>query len=125
MCHHPPVLCRARKALPPIGHCQGTLVAAIEVSILQKHQRVDFIWFKYLLKQALAMSMRFSLFLQPIKSKAKGATSSFQLVPQHKRKIQPTKKMSTMTAPRRPSQAKEKGPKKPSEAKKDPPNAVR
>lgn len=125
MCHHPPVLCRARKALPPIGHCQGILVAAIEVSILQKHQRVDFIWFKYLLKQALAMSMRFSLFLQPIKSKAKGATGSFQLVPQHKRKIQPTKKMSTMTAPRRPSQAKEKGPKKPSEAKKDPSNAVR
>ncbi|XP_004401430.1 PREDICTED: histone H1oo-like [Odobenus rosmarus divergens] len=43
-----------------------------------------------------------------------------QLVPKHKRKVQP-KKTPIMTAPRKPSEAKEKVPKKPREAK-DPPN---
>lgn len=43
------------------------------------------------------------------------------MVPKHKRKVQP-RKTSTMTAPRKPSEAKEKVPKKPREAKQDPPN---
>ncbi|XP_043409182.1 LOW QUALITY PROTEIN: histone H1.8-like [Prionailurus bengalensis] len=50
--------------------------------------------------------------------KAKGITEHLTL---HKRKVQPGK-TSTMTAPRRPGEAKEKGPKQPTEAKKDPPN---
>uniref|UniRef100_A0A8I5N787 H1.8 linker histone n=1 Tax=Papio anubis TaxID=9555 RepID=A0A8I5N787_PAPAN len=49
------------------------------------------------------------------------ASQQDQLVPKHKRKIQP-RKMAPPTAPRRVGEAKGKGPKKPSEAKEDPPN---
>ncbi|XP_030164955.1 LOW QUALITY PROTEIN: histone H1.8-like [Lynx canadensis] len=49
--------------------------------------------------------------------KAKGITEHLTL---HKRKVQPGK-TSTLTAPRRPGEAKEKGPKQPTDAKKDPP----
>uniref|UniRef100_A0A8C7ELI5 Uncharacterized protein n=1 Tax=Neovison vison TaxID=452646 RepID=A0A8C7ELI5_NEOVI len=59
--------------------------------------------------------------IRPTNSKARGATGSFKLVPKHKRKVQP-RKTSTKTAPRKPSEAKEKVPKKPREAKKDPSN---
>lgn len=46
----------------------------------------------------------------------------YQLVPKHKRKVQP-RKTSAMTATRRPGEAKEKGHKKPRETKKDTPNS--
>ena len=82
---------------------------------------VAIIWLKDLLKQTLATGMNHSLPVRPTNAKVKGAPGSFKLVSKHKSKVQP-RKTSTMTAPWRPHEAREKGPKKPSKAKKDPPN---
>ncbi|XP_045668239.1 histone H1.8 [Ursus americanus] len=118
---HPPMLRMVLEALQAGEQRRGTSVAAIKVHILQKYPTVDVLRLKYLLKQALATGVRRGLLVRPPNSKARGATGSFKLVPKHKRKVQP-RKTSTMTAPRKPSEAKEKVPKKPREAKQDPPN---
>ncbi|XP_035577892.1 LOW QUALITY PROTEIN: histone H1.8-like [Zalophus californianus] len=121
-CCHPPVLRMVLEGPLQAGERRrGTSVAAIKVYILQKYPTVDVLRLKYLLKQALATGMHRSLLVRLTNSKARGATGSFKLVPKHKRKVQP-KKTPIMTAPRKPSEAKEKVPKKPREAKKDLPN---
>ncbi|XP_004738751.1 histone H1.8 [Mustela putorius furo] len=118
---HPPVLRMVLEALQAGEQRRGTSVAAIKLYILQKYPMADSLRFKHLLKQALATGMHRGLLIRPTNSKARGATGSFKLVPKHKRKV-PPRKTSTKTAPRKPSEAKEKVPKKPREAKKDPSN---
>ncbi|XP_047564507.1 histone H1.8 [Lutra lutra] len=118
---HPPVLRMVLEALQAGEQRRGTSVAAIKLYILQNYPMADSLRFKHLLKQALATGVHRGLLIRPTNSKARGATGSFKLVPKHKRKVQP-RKTSTKTAPRKPSEAKEKVPKKPREAKKDPSN---
>ncbi|XP_045687870.1 histone H1.8 [Phyllostomus hastatus] len=108
---HPPVLRMVLEALQAGEQRRGTSVVAIKVYILQKYPTVDAIRLKYLLKRALNTGMQRGLLARPTNSKAKGATGSFKLVPKPRKKVKPRKK-STMSAPRRPAEAKEEAPKK-------------
>nr|XP_019601965.1 PREDICTED: histone H1oo [Rhinolophus sinicus] len=108
---HPPVLRMVLEALQAGEQRQSTSVVAIKVYILRKYPTVDAIRLKYLLKRALDTGMQRGLLVRPTNSKAKGATGSFKLVPKHKKQIQP-RKTSTVTAPRKPGEAKEEAPKK-------------
>ncbi|EPQ11924.1 Histone H1oo [Myotis brandtii] len=95
---------------------RGTSVRAIKLYILQKYPTVDAIRFKSLLKRALDTGMQRGLLIRPINSRARGATGSFKLVPKQKKKIQP-RKTATVSAPRRPGEAKEEAPKKDGQTK--------
>ncbi|XP_036995182.2 histone H1.8 [Artibeus jamaicensis] len=108
---HPSVLRMVLEALQAGEQRRGTSVVAIKVYILQKYPMVDAIRLKYLLKRALHTGMQRGLLVRPTNSKAKGATGSFKLVPKHTKKTKP-RRTSTMSAPRRPAEAKEEAPKK-------------
>ncbi|XP_036906963.1 histone H1.8 isoform X2 [Sturnira hondurensis] len=108
---HPSVLRMVLEALQAGEQRRGTSVMAIKVYILQKYPTVDAIRLKYLLKRALNTGMQRGLLVRPTNSKAKGATGSFKLVPKHTKKIKP-RKTPTMSAPRRPAEAKKEAPKK-------------
>ncbi|KAK1332375.1 hypothetical protein QTO34_007049 [Cnephaeus nilssonii] len=113
---NPPMLRMVLEALQAGEQRQGTSVMAIKVYILQKYPTVDAIRLKYLLKRALDTGMQRGLLIRPINSRARGATGSFKLVPKQKKKIKP-KKTATVSAPRRPREAKEEAPKKDGQTK--------
>uniref|UniRef100_G1PYM9 Histone H1.8 n=1 Tax=Myotis lucifugus TaxID=59463 RepID=G1PYM9_MYOLU len=113
---NPPMLRMVLEALQEGEQRRGTSVMAIKLYILQKYPTVDAIRLKYLLKRALDTGMQRGLLIRPINSRARGATGSFKLVPKQKKKIQP-RKTATVSAPRRPGEAKEEAPKKDGQTK--------
>ncbi|XP_005870188.1 PREDICTED: histone H1oo [Myotis brandtii] len=113
---NPPMLRMVLEALQAGEQRRGTSVMAIKLYILQKYPTVDAIRLKYLLKRALDTGMQRGLLIRPINSRARGATGSFKLVPKQKKKIQP-RKTATVSAPRRPGEAKEEAPKKDGQTK--------
>ncbi|XP_028609434.1 histone H1oo isoform X2 [Grammomys surdaster] len=111
---NPTMLRMVLEALKAREKRQGTSVMAIKVYIQHKYPTVDTTRFKYLLKQALETGVRRGLLTRPANSKAKGATGSFKLVPNPKKK-----KSCAQKARRGAAGAKETGPKKSGLLKKD------
>ncbi|XP_028634088.1 histone H1oo-like [Grammomys surdaster] len=111
---NPTMLRMVLEALKAGEKRQGTSVIAIKVYIQHKYPTVDTTRFKYLLKQALETEVRQGLLTRSAKSKAKGVTGSFKLVPNPKKK-----KSCAQKARRGAADAKETGPKKSGLLKKD------